>query len=136
MDLFNNEIIAYYLSRQKGNPSAYYAALEQVLRQKTNNMDYKTILHTDQGAVYMSKKFNRNLSHYNIIHSVSKPGTPTENGAIEAINGWLKEELYGDGWLPDDNNVESAIRRYIHYFNYERPAYALDYLTPIQTKIL
>ena len=82
----------------------------------------------------MSKRFNKSLAHYNIIHSVSKPGTPSENGAMEAINGWLKEELFKDGWLDDNCNVEDAIRRYIHYFNYERPAYALNYLTPIEYK--
>ena len=134
MDLFNNEIIAYYLTKKRGNPVGYYESLEQVLKQKNSNLDYETILHTDQGSVYMSKEFNKKLAHYNIIHSVSKPGTPTENGAMEAINGWMKEELFGDSWLPDDCDTENAIKRYIHYFNYERPAYALKYLTPIQYK--
>ena len=45
------------------------------------------ILHSDQGSVYCSKRFNESLYLYNIIHSVSKPGSPTENGAMEAING-------------------------------------------------
>ena len=136
MDLFNNEIVAYYLTNRRGNPDGYHKALEQLLKSKKNaeNADFETILHTDQGAVYMSKKFNKNLAHYNIIHSVSKPGTPTENGAMEAINGWMKEEMFLDGWLPDKANIRGAIRDYIHFFNYERPAYALNYLTPIQYK--
>lgn len=25
---------------------------------------------------------------------MSRAGTPTDNGAMEAINGWLKEELF------------------------------------------
>ena len=136
MDLFNNEIIAHYLTRQRGNPVAYYKALGCVFKKKKLQPDYETILHTDQGAVYMSKRFNKSLAYYNITHSVSKPGKPTENGAMEAINGWMKEELFEDEWLPDNRNIEKAIEKYIHYFNYERPAYALNYLTPMQYKQL
>ena len=54
------------------------------------------ILHSDQGSVYSSKRFNESLHLYNIIHSMSRLGTPTENGIMEAINGWIKEELFLD----------------------------------------
>ncbi|HIT22706.1 MAG TPA: DDE-type integrase/transposase/recombinase, partial [Candidatus Scybalousia intestinigallinarum] len=45
--------------------------------------------HSDQGSVYSSKKFNESLPLHHIIHSMSKPGKPTENGAMEAINGCI-----------------------------------------------
>ena len=64
--------------------------LKQVLTKKEEYKDFETVLHTDQGSVYSSKKFNESLPLYNIIHSMSKPGSPTENGAMEAINGWIK----------------------------------------------
>ena len=63
------------------------------------------IFHSDQGSVYSSKKFNESLPLYNIIHSMSKPGTPTENGAMEAINGWIKEELFLDFNINSSNDV-------------------------------
>ncbi len=134
MDLFNNEIIAYSLSNKRGDPSTYHNALLNVLMQKKEYSDFFTILHTDQGSVYSSKKFNESLDIYNIIHSMSKPGTPTENGAMEAINGWIKEELYHDFRINSCNNVFEEIEKYIFYFNYERPQSALKYLTPIQYK--
>ena len=34
MDLFNNEIIAYYLSNRKGDPSSYIIGLSNVIEQK------------------------------------------------------------------------------------------------------
>ena len=136
MDLFNNELIAYSLSNKKGDPNTYHNGLKQVLTKKEEYRDFDTILHTDQGSVYSSKKFNESLPLYNIIHSMSKPGTPTENGAMEAINGWIKEELFIDFKISSSNDIFKEIENYIHYFNFERPQAALKYLTPIQFKEL
>ena len=134
MDLFNNEIIAYSLSNKKGDPNTYHKALHDVLRQKKEYMDFDTILHTDQSSVYSSKKFNESLPLYNIIHSMSNPGSPTENGAMESINGWIKEELFIDFNINSSNDIFKEIDSYIHFFNYERPQSSLNYLTPIQFK--
>ena len=135
MDLFNNEIIAYYLTNKKGNPDAYHIALANVIEQKNKKyMDLEMIIHSDQGSVYCSKRFNESLPLYNIIHSTSKPGSPTENGAMEAINGWIKEELFIDFNINNSNDIYKSIEDYNHYFNYERPQCALKYLTPMQYK--
>ena len=135
MDLFNNEIIAYYLSNRKGDPSSYIIGLSNVIEQKNKKYtDLEMILHSDQGSVYCSKRFNESLHIYNIIHSTSKPGSPTENGAMEAINGWIKEELFIDFKINDSNDIFKSIEDYIYYFNNERPQCALNYLTPIQFK--
>lgn len=134
MDLFNNEIIAYSLSNKRGDPNTYHDALKQVLTKKEEYKDFDTILHSDQGSVYSSKKFNESLHYYNIIHSMSKPGSPTENGAMEAINGWIKEELFIDFNINSSNDIFDEINNYIYYFNYERPQSSLNYLTSIQFK--
>lgn len=136
MDLFNNELIAYSLSNKKGDPNSYHIALTNVLQKKEEYKDFEMILHSDQGSVYSSKKFNESLPLYNIIHSMSKPGTPTENGAMEAINGWIKEELFIDFNINSSNDIFHEIDNYIYYFNYERPQSALNYLTPYQFKTI
>ena len=137
MDLFNNEIISYYLSNKKGDPSSYLIGMSKVIDEKNKKYtDLEMILHSDQGSVYCSKRFNESLYLYNIIHSVSKPGSPTENGAMEAINGWIKEELFIDFNINDSNNIQKSIEEYIYYFNNERPQSALNYLTPKQFKDL
>ena len=35
-----------------------------------------------------------------------------------------------------NENIESEIAEYINFFNEKRPAYALNYLTPVQYKEL
>jgi transposase InsO family protein len=65
---------------------------------------------------------------------MSRAGTPTDNPVIEAINGWIKDEIRTDFNFNEVPNVSRFLRDYIFYFNYQRPAAALDYKTPIQFK--
>ena len=65
---------------------------------------------------------------------MSRPGTPTDNPVIEAINGWLKDELFIDFKIGNATDVEECVREYIHFFNFERPANSFGYLTPVQYK--
>ena len=85
--------------------------------------ELKTVLHTDQGAVYASKSFNELLPLYNIVHSMTRAGTPTDNAAMEAINGWIKAEIFNDFHLTGTGNIRDEVERYIVFFNEERPAY-------------
>ena len=90
------------------------------------------ILHSDQGSVYSSKKYNELLPMYNVIRSMSRAGTPTDNAAMEAINGWIKAELFTDFHVTGDRDVADEVDEYIVFFNEQRPAYSLNYLTPLQ----
>ena len=134
MDLWNNEILSHSLSSKRGDRMTYISGLEDIIEIKKNYPDLKTILHSDQGSVYASKAFNERLTAYNITRSMSRAGTPTDNGAMEAINGWMKAELFTDFHIKECENVPEQIDEYIKFFNEERPAYSLSYLTPKQYK--
>ena len=56
----------------------------------------------------------------------------TDNAAIEAINGWIKAELLMDLHVTGEKPVQREIDDYILFFNEQRPAYSLNYLTPKQ----
>ena len=60
-----------------------------------------------------------------------RTGTPAGSAAMESINEWIKPELFADFHLQGEN-VPEEMEAYIKYFNEERPAYALGYLTPKQ----
>ena len=66
---------------------------------------------------------------------MSRAGTPTDNPVNESLNGWIKEELFIDFDIKNCSNVPKLIEEYIYYYNNQRPAYALNYKTPIQYKI-
>ena len=65
---------------------------------------------------------------------MSREGTPTDNPIIEALNGWMKEELYLDFGLATTENVFLLLDTYVYYFNNRRPAAALGYKSPVQYK--
>lgn len=132
MDLWNNEIVSHALSSKRGDRMTYISGLNDLLELKKQFPEMQTVLHSDQGSVYASKAFNELLPMYNITHSMSRAGTPTDNAAMEAINGWVKAELFMDLHVTGTKTVEQEIADYIVFFNEQRPAYALNYLTPKQ----
>ena len=134
MDLWNNEIIAHALSAKRGDRMTYISGLNDLIELKKQHPDFSMILHSDQGSVYASKAFNELLPMYQIEHSMSRAGTPTDNAAMEAINGWIKAEMFVDLHVTGEKPVNEEIDDYIKFFNEERPAYSLGYLTPRQYK--
>ncbi len=110
----------------------YISGLENLLEIKKRYPDLNMILHSDQGSVYASKAFNEILPMYGVIHSMSRAGIPTDNAAMEAINGWIKAELFMDFHISGEQAIEKEIDEYISFFNEKRPAYSLNYLTPKQ----
>lgn len=134
MDLWNNEIVSHALSSKRGDRMTYISGLTDLLELKKQFPEMQTVLHSDQGSVYASKAFNELLPMYNITHSMSRAGTPTDNAAMEAINGWVKAELFMDFHVTGTERIEQEIADYVVFFNEQRPAYALNYLTPKQYK--
>ena len=135
IDAFNNEIIGYGIGKKQNDPVPYYEGLKMVeQRIKKEQTNHKVVLHTDQGSVYSSIRFNTLCNKYNIIHSMSRKGTPTDNPMDESINGWIKDELYNDFYFFHCSEPEKLIKKYIHYWNYKRLSFSLDYKTPIMYK--
>ena len=132
MDLWNNEIVSHSLSSKRGDRMTYISGLEDLIELKQQHPEYRMILHSDQGSVYASKSFNELLPMYGITRSMSRAGTPTDNAAMEAINGWIKAELFMDLHVTGEKPVQNEIDDYILFFNEQRPAYSLNYLTPKQ----
>lgn len=131
MDLWNNEIVSHALSAKRGDRMTYISGLKDLLELKKAHPEYQMILHSDQGSVYASKAFNDLLPMY-VNRSMSRAGIPTDNAAMESINGWIKAELFTDFHVTGKKPVEQEIDEYIVFFNEERPAYSLNYLTPKQ----
>ena len=134
-DAFTKEILSYKLSNRRGDTLPYFDGLKDVLNIiKKEELTEPTVLHTDQGSVYSSISYNELIKDYNIKHSMSRAGTPTDNPVNESLNGWIKEELFLDFNLGKSCDVHQTIKDYVSYYNNERPSYALKYKTPSQFK--
>ena len=139
IDIFNNELLSYSVSpyRSGHNFRGHMIALKRFLEEKTKRgyTSVETILHSDQGPVYTSRAFLNAHKDYNIVRSMSRAGTPTDNPTIEALNGWIKDELYKNFDLYNSNDIYKTIEEFVYYFNHERLAYSQKYKTPIQVRL-
>ena len=131
LDTFNNEIISSHISNIPGDRRTYFDCLYDLI-EKTKEKTDPVILHTDQGSVYSSEAFFNAHKNYTIIRSMSRVGTPTDNPKIEATNGWIKGEIYSEGWHRRYDTAEEMINAYVDYYNNERLAYALKSKSPVQ----
>jgi transposase InsO family protein len=140
VDVFNNEIVGWDIANyQHGNGVMnHLRSLKDFLRIKEERgyQGNMTILHSDQGLVYASKKFAKAHKQYRIRRSMSRAATPTDNPVIEALNGWIKSELKYNLRINEYSDINTAIELYVNYFNHSRPAWRLDYLSPIEYRTL
>ena len=131
-DVFTKEILSWKVADRRGARDPYIDGLEDVIALLKGNVE-PVILHTDQGSVYASMAYNDLIKDTNIIRSMSRAGKPTDNPVNEALNGWIKEELYAEFniercWRIAD--FKQTIERYVKYYNTQRPCFAIGYDTP------
>ena len=87
------------------------------------------VLHSDQGSQYMSKEYFDLTQLYHIQPSMSSPGCPYDNAAMENFFGTLKCECLNRMRFADRVEVESAVAEYMQFYNFER-IYMKNGLTP------
>ncbi|MES9683325.1 IS3 family transposase [Gottfriedia acidiceleris] len=82
LDVFNNEIIAYEMS--KNTPTLFVIKTVYQAVQKEKDVQ-NVILHSDRGTQYTSKLYQDTLEAYGIKSSMSRPGNPYDNACIESF---------------------------------------------------
>ena len=90
-------------------------------------------LHNDQGSQYTSTAYF-NLSKECLFRpSVSSPGVPDDNAAMENFFGTLKSECLYRARYSTRAEVEELIAQYIHFYNFER-IHLKNGLTPYEIR--
>jgi len=127
MDLYNGEIIAYSIG-DKQDVSFVLDTLNQ-LPPLTN-----CLLHSDQGSVYTSYSYQKEIKRKGITMSMSRKGTPADNASIESFHASLKcETFYLDGLKNESSSIViQIVEDYINYYNENRIQQKLGYKSPIE----
>lgn len=131
-DVFTKEMLTYRCGNKRGDRNQYLDGLEDV-KELLKGQKEPAYLHTDQGSVYSSVAYNELIKETVIIRSMSRAGKPTDNPVNEALNGWIKEELYLDFGIDGCETILEAkdvLKQYFEFYNDERPCYAIGYDTP------
>ena len=90
-------------------------------------------LHSDQGSQYTSQAYYDLLTEYHIKPSMSSPGCPYDNAAMENFFGTLKTECLYHMKFANRTEVEQAVAEYVQFYNYER-INLKDGLTPFEIR--
>nr|WP_207783651.1 IS3 family transposase [Lactobacillus helveticus] len=131
IDGCGRDIVAYNISRHP-NLNQVMTMLDDAF--KANPALNGLVFHSDRGWQYQHKAYQYELACHGIEQSMSRKGCSPDDGLIEGFFGILKREMfYGkESNYANLNELEKAIKDYIHFYNYERTKTKLKGLTPIQ----
>ncbi|WP_232299585.1 IS3 family transposase [Bacillus cereus] len=116
LDLYNNEVVTYQMS-EYNNLKLVTDTVNKPLRKRKA---HETVLHSDRGYQYTSKKYNQLLKKNKITVSMSRKGNCYDNACIESFFSQFKVEVY------------KATKRYMSYYNNKRFQKRLNNLSPIE----
>ena len=77
-------------------------------------------LHSDQGSQYTSTAYFDLCQSYHFRPSMSSPGCPYDNAAMENFFGTLKSECLYLAHYDTRADVEQLVAEYVYFYNFER----------------
>ena len=90
-------------------------------------------LHSDQGSQYTSQAYFDLTQEYHISPSMSSPGCPYDNAAMENFFGTLKTECLYLAHFSTRAEVEQLVTEYVNFYNFERISLN-NGLTPLEIR--
>lgn len=132
MDLFNREILSYSISFSP-NMKMINDMLEGLYSRR--KIERGTIIHSDQGTLYQSFIYQKNLADRGIIQSMSRKATCLDNSVIENFFGILKSEMFYGQNFESIEHFTKTLKEYLIYYNEERIKIKLDGLSPIKYRL-
>ena len=94
------------------------------------------IFHSDQGSEYRSDIYRETLSKADMVSSMSRAGTPTDNSYVESFFKTLKNELVYHWKFKTKVECVARIIDYIEFYNQDRLHSGLNYMPPETYQIL
>jgi len=131
MDLFTRQIVGWHISNRHTKELVLKALVDGI---KANKFKLPKIIHSDQGSEYNCKDYIKTLNYLGIDISMSKKGSPWENGFQESFYNNFKTDLGLDFDRFDSfGELIEGIHQTINYYNYHRIHTALK-MSPVQFK--
>ena len=130
LDAYTKQILAYTLSDSL-EVDFVLATVTALVREHGVSLHQETILHSDQGSHYTSRKFVQILEDKDLRQSMSGRGNCWDNAPRESFFGHMKDHISGK--LKTCESYEQAkalIDAYMDYYNNERYQWELAKLSP------
>lgn len=109
--------------------------LREYLSSVPEGLRKRMIVHTDQGFQFTHVSFRNLLVEFGVKQSMSRKGNCLDNAPIESFFGHLKDEVAykGSRDLPE---LKNRLKRYVDYYNNERPQWGLKRKTPAEAGVI
>ena len=127
MDLYNNEIVAWSISR-----SPNFSQTMEMMDALEPKLTGGAVLHSDQGWQYQQLAYQRRLEELGVRQSMSRKANCLDNACMEGFFGHLKDEFYRGRRFGSFESFASELDAYINYWNNNRYQAALKGMTPVQ----
>lgn len=130
IDAFDLSIVGFKISK---NINVDLAIDTLKIAMKKFKVDSTLIIHSDQGIQYRAKRFVSFCKTNNIIQSMSRAGTPTDNPYAEGFMSKLKTERFKHRVYSNINEVTEDLTNWCYiYYNTKRINQGNDYMTPLE----
>lgn len=130
LDLCGKVVLAWKIGTNMSSSLVTDTIREALEREKVTN---GLTLHSDQGAQYTSQAYFDLTKAYHVSPSMSSPGCPYDNAAMENFFGTLKTECLYRAHFTTRAEVEQLVTEYVDFYNFERISLK-NGLTPVEIR--
>ena len=120
LDAFTREILAYELSDNLRVDFVLQTVDEMIARHGCT-LDDTTVVHSDQGCHYTSKRFIEMLADNDFFQSMSRKANCWDNAPQESFFGHMKDEIKSEIAACDTfDQVKAIVDDWMDYYNNDR----------------
>ncbi|MBQ7867664.1 MAG: IS3 family transposase [Clostridia bacterium] len=128
LDLCGKVVLAWKIGSDMSSSLVTDTIREALQREKVTG---GLALHSDQGSQYTSQAYFDLTKEYHVSPSISSPGCPYDNAAMENFFGILKTECLYRAHFSSRAEVEQLVTEYVDFYNFERISLK-NGLTPVE----
>lgn len=129
-DAYTMQILAYVFSESL-EVDFVLETVNILLSNHGATLDSETLIHSDQGCHYTSKKFRQIVQDAELRQSMSRRGNCWDNSPQESFFGHMKDEISSKiATCESFEEAKSVIDDYMDYYNNDRGQWQLAKLTP------
>lgn len=130
LDLCGRTVLAWRIGDDMASSLVTDTVRDALIQEKATN---GLTLHSDQWSQYTSKAYFDLSQEYHFSPSMSSPGCPYDNAAMENFFGTLKCECLYRAHYSTKAEVEQLVGEYVYFYNYER-INLKDGLSPVEIR--
>lgn len=136
-DVFSNRIVGYALDSQMKSRLAVAAIEDAVARRGGPHAVAGSVVHSDRGSQFRSRKFQQTLKRLGLITSMGRVGAAGDNAAMESFFAVLQKNVLNRCQWASRAQLRTAIVHWVERtYHRKRRQRRLGKLTPVEYELV